>query len=137
MSDPSVHKNETLELESFQLPMVSQDEALLERIVLAAKALSDPIRVRMLNLMAEGRDCCGLPPASMLPVPRGTEPEGICVCEFQEWYGLGQSKVSYHLRILKEAGLISEEARGKWSFYSVNKDAAREVVALIQSQLKL
>ena len=36
---------------------------------------------------------------------------GICVCEFQEQFGLGQSKVSYHLRVLKEAGLVNDGER--------------------------
>ncbi len=124
--------------EELSLPVVNQDEVLLERIVLIAKALSDPIRIRMMNLMAEGRGCCGLPPVQSMPLPGSAdEPEGICVCEFQEWYNLGQSKVSYHLRILKEAGLVIEEARGKWTFYSINKKTAREAIKLIETQLKL
>lgn len=119
------------------LPVFSQEEVSLDRIVLMGKALSDPIRVRMINLMAEGRGCCGLPPVQSMPVPGSEEAEGICVCEFQEWYGLGQSKVSYHLRILKESGLISEESRGKWTFYSLNKKVARELIRLVEAQLKI
>lgn len=119
------------------LPVFTQDEVNLERIVLLGKALSDPIRVRMLNLMAEGRGCCGLPPVQSMPVPGTEESDGICVCEFQEWYGLGQSKVSYHLRILKEAGLVTEESRGKWTFYSVNKKVARELLKLVEAQMKI
>ena len=46
-------------------------------------------------------------------VPGSGDPRGICVCEFQEQFGLGQSKVSYHLRVLKEAGLMSAETPGK------------------------
>jgi ArsR family transcriptional regulator len=120
-----------------ELPMVDAGQVTLERIVAVGKALSDPIRVRMLNLMAEGRGCCGLPPVAAMPVPGEGDSEGICVCEFQEWYGLGQSKVSYHLRILKEAGLILEETRGKWSFYSINRKAAKELLGLIEEQLKV
>jgi ArsR family transcriptional regulator, arsenate/arsenite/antimonite-responsive transcriptional repressor len=37
---------------------------------------------------------------------------------------MGQSKVSYHMRKLKEAGLVREERRGKWSFYSIDREAA-------------
>jgi ArsR family transcriptional regulator len=46
------------------------------------------------------------------------------VCEFQEQFGLGQSRTSYHLRILREAGLVSEETRGKWTFYELDREAA-------------
>ena len=37
---------------------------------------------------------------------------------------MGQSKVSYHIRKLKDAGLVKEEKRGKWSFYSLDREAA-------------
>ncbi len=123
--------------EGLAVPVLSPNQEELERIVRVGKALSDPIRVRMLGLMAEGRGCCGLPPASSMSVPGSGEPEGICVCEFQELYGLGQSKVSYHLRILKEAGLVTEESRGKWTFYSLNRKAARELLDLVRDRLKL
>ncbi|HLN62339.1 MAG TPA: metalloregulator ArsR/SmtB family transcription factor [Symbiobacteriaceae bacterium] len=123
--------------EDLSLPVVSQEELLLQKVVLLGKALSDPIRVRMLSLMAEGRGCCGLPPVASMPVPGDEESEGICVCEFQEWYGLGQSKVSYHLRILKEAGLITEDTRGKWTFYSLNRKNARELLGQVSAQMKL
>lgn len=120
-----------------QLPVLNGRDVLLERITAVGKALSDPIRVRMLGLMAEGRGCCGLPSVSSLPVPGDGECEGICVCEFQDLYGLGQSKVSYHLRILKEAGLVHEETRGKWTFYTLNRKTAQDMIGWIQEQLKL
>jgi ArsR family transcriptional regulator, arsenate/arsenite/antimonite-responsive transcriptional repressor len=91
------------------------------------RALSDPIRVRMLGMMAEGRSCCGLPDLGA-PADEGEENLGICVCEFEDYFGMGQSKVSYHVRKLKEAGLILEEKRSKWSFYSLHWEAARELL---------
>ena len=65
-------------------------------------------------------------------MPGNGDPEGICVCEFQERFGLAQSKTSYHLRVLKEAGLVTEETRGKWSFYSVDDEAAAAALAADQ-----
>jgi ArsR family transcriptional regulator len=129
--------NQIEKLESHSLPALEMDRHEVDRIVNVGKALSDPIRVRMLKLMAGGRGCCGLPPVSALPVPGQGESEGICVCEFQDWFGLGQSKVSYHLRILKEAGLITEETRGKWTFYSLHKKACLELIDTYQRELKL
>jgi ArsR family transcriptional regulator, arsenate/arsenite/antimonite-responsive transcriptional repressor len=98
----------------------------VERLLALGRALSDPIRVRMLSMMAEGRGCCDFS-GSGAPVEEGTE--GICVCEFEEAFSMGQSKVSYHVRKLKDAGLVREERRGKWTFYSLDKDAARELLA--------
>lgn len=126
--------NPTVEL---SLPLLTQEEGVANRLVLLGKALSDPIRVRMLGLMAQGRGCCGLSAAQLRSVPGEESPDGICVCEFQDLYSLGQSKVSYHLRILKEAGLIVEECRGKWTFYSLNKENAREAIGLLQEQMQL
>jgi ArsR family transcriptional regulator, arsenate/arsenite/antimonite-responsive transcriptional repressor len=91
------------------------------RLVALGRALSDPIRVRMLSMMADGRSCCDFSDSG---VPAGEGDEGICVCEFEEHFGMGQSKVSYHMKKLKDAGLVREEQRGKWSFYSLDREAA-------------
>ena len=100
------------------------------RVVALGRALSDPIRVRMLGMLAaeaaEGRGCCGLPD---LGAP------GICVCEFEECFGMGQSKVSYHLGRLKEARLVREERRGRWSFYSLDREAAGRLLAGVADHL--
>ena len=100
------------------------------RIVALGRALSDPIRVKMLGMMAEaaasGRGCCDLPE---LGVPASEGDVGICVCEFEDRFGMGQSKVSYHMRKLKEAGLVWEERRGKWSFYSLERETAGRLLA--------
>jgi ArsR family transcriptional regulator len=91
------------------------------RISVLGAALSDPIRVRMLGMMAVGRGCCELPDCG---VPAEDQDAGICVCEFERAFDIGQSKVSYHLRKLKEAGLVREERRGRWSFYSLDRETA-------------
>jgi ArsR family transcriptional regulator len=97
----------------------------VDRLVALGRALSDPIRVRMLGMMAEGRGCCDL---SGSGVPADEGDEGICVCEFEKVFGMGQSKISYHMRKLKDAGLVREERRGKWSFYSLDREAAEELL---------
>jgi ArsR family transcriptional regulator len=102
------------------MPVTTTDIAQLAR---AAKALSDPIRLKMIGMLAEGRDRCELPDPCTRNVPGAGTPVGICVCEFQEQFGLGQSRTSYHLRVLKEAGLVTEETRGKWTFYELDTEA--------------
>jgi ArsR family transcriptional regulator len=101
-------------------------------LVAFGQALSDPIRVRMLGLMAaataEGRGCCGLPDLGV-PVDEEDQNIGICVCEFEDYFKMGQSKVSYHVRKLKDAGLVQEEKRGKWSFYSLDREATQALLA--------
>src|SRR3712207_2830669 len=79
----------------------------------------------MLGMMAEGRSCCDF---SGSDVPAEEGEEGICVCEFEEAFGMGQSKISYHMKKLKDAGLVREERRGKWSFYSLDMEVAGELI---------
>ena len=104
----------------------------VDRLVALGRALSDPIRVRMLSMMAEGRGCCDF---SGSGVPADEGDEGICVCEFEDHFGMGQSKVSYHMRKLKDAGLVREERRGRWSFYSLDRGAARDLLAAAEKHL--
>lgn len=100
-------------------------EERVDRLVALGRALSDPIRVRMLGMMADGRGCCDF---SGSGVPADEGDEGICVCEFEDHFGMGQSKVSYHLRKLKDARLVREDRRGKWSFYSLDRGSAGELL---------
>ena len=101
------------------------DEERARRLVALGWALSDPVRVTMLGMLAEGRGCCELPDCG---VPARNQDVGICVCEFERYFDVGQSKVSYHLAKLK-AGLVHEERRGKWSFYSLDREAAGRLLA--------
>jgi ArsR family transcriptional regulator, arsenate/arsenite/antimonite-responsive transcriptional repressor len=97
------------------------------RLAALGRALSDPIRVRMLGMLAEGRGCCELPDCGV-PV-KDHQDAGICVCEFERYFDVGQSKVSYHLGKLREAGLVHEERRGKRSFYSLDRTTAGQLLA--------
>lgn len=62
------------------------------------KVLGDPTRLRLLALLAQ---------------------EPHCVCELVGFLGLSQPTISHHLSRLRYAGLIREERRGQWIFYSV------------------
>ena len=110
------------------------DGARIGRLVALGGALSDPIRVTMLGMMAGGRGCCSLPDCG---VPAEDQDAGICVCEFEAYFGMGQSKVSYHMKKLKEAGLVHEERRGRWSFYSLSRAAAVGLLAETADHLSL
>ena len=112
------------------VPEISDER--VEGLVALGRALSDPIRVRMLAMMAGGRSCCDLPD---LGVPVGGLDEGICVCEFEDVFGMGQSKISYHVRKLKDAELVREEKRGRWSFYSLNREAAERLLGEAEKHL--
>lgn len=45
-----------------------------------------------------------------------------CVCELTDALKTGQSRLSFHLRVLKEAGLIRDRPEGRWMYYSLNRE---------------
>lgn len=52
-----------------------------------------------------------------------------CVCDLTEVFGISQSKLSYHLKILLEANLITKEIQGTWSYYDLNEDQVNHVLS--------
>jgi ArsR family transcriptional regulator, arsenate/arsenite/antimonite-responsive transcriptional repressor len=113
-------------LQKDSVPKSIVGEERVGRLVALGRALSDPIRVTMLGMLAGGRGCCDLPNCG---VPTVDQDAGICVCEFERYFDVGQSKISYHLGRLKEAGLVREERRGKWSFYSLDRGVAGQLLS--------
>ena len=62
-------------------------------------ALSDPLRIQVLELLRERE---------------------LCVCELCEHLGTTQSKLSFHLKALKEANLVRARQEKRWIYYSLN-----------------
>ncbi|HMU29941.1 MAG: winged helix-turn-helix transcriptional regulator [Nitrospira sp.] len=56
-----------------------------------------------------------------------------CVCDLTEIFKTGQSRLSFHLRVLKEAGLILARPEGRWVYYSLNSDAVEELQDVVNS----
>ncbi len=56
-----------------------------------------------------------------------------CVCELTDTLQAGQSRLSFHLKVLKEAGLIQDRRDGRWMYYSVNAEAFNELDELVDS----
>jgi ArsR family transcriptional regulator len=54
-----------------------------------------------------------------------------CVCELTDSLEAAQSRLSFHLRVLKEAGLVSDRREGRWMYYTVNPEALQEAAELI------
>lgn len=75
------------------------------------KALSDPTRLRMLDLLAQ-------------------QAEPLCVCDITDHFEQNQPTISHHLRLLREAGLIDCEKRGIWAFYWAT-DEGRKTLAVV------
>ena len=74
-------------------------------IVKIGKAFSDENRVRILQMLVDGEKCG---------------------CKLLEAFEITQPTLSHHMKILCESGLVDARKEGKWSYYSVNGDEARE-----------
>jgi ArsR family transcriptional regulator len=77
------------------------------------KALGDPVRLRLLSMIAS-RD--------------GGE---ICVCDLTPAFDLSQPTISHHLKLLKQAGLIASERRGTWVYYRLLPETTDKLAAVL------
>jgi DNA-binding transcriptional ArsR family regulator len=66
--------------------------------------------------------------------PRASHP--VCVCDFTDALPLNQPTVSHHLRILREAKLVTCERRGTWVYYQLAPDALARVEAAVATVFK-
>lgn len=82
------------------------------RAVLWFHALSDETRVEIIGMLSHGERC---------------------VCELQASLDAAQSRLSFHLKTLKEAGLVTHRREGKWVYYSANRDALDEMNAFLHA----
>jgi ArsR family transcriptional regulator, arsenate/arsenite/antimonite-responsive transcriptional repressor len=84
-------------------PLVAEpvDTARADALARVFKALSDPVRVRLLSLI-------------------GSRAGGeACVCELTGEFDVSNPTISHHLKVLREAGLVTSERRASWVFYRV------------------
>ncbi|MEA2373823.1 MAG: ArsR family transcriptional regulator, arsenate/arsenite/antimonite-responsive transcriptional [Thermoleophilaceae bacterium] len=86
------------------------DPAQAERLAQVAKALSDPIRVQLVDVL---RKAAG----------------EVCVCELVPLFAISQPTLSHHLKKLREAGIVGVERRGLWAYYFVNPEALEDLTA--------
>jgi ArsR family transcriptional regulator len=56
-----------------------------------------------------------------------------CVCELTDALDAAQSRLSFHLRVLKEAGLVTDRREGRWMYYTINPDALADVAELART----
>jgi ArsR family transcriptional regulator, arsenate/arsenite/antimonite-responsive transcriptional repressor len=90
---------------------LSDEEA--EATAMLFKALSDPARVKIVNMLA-------------------TREEPVCACEFHPSLGLSQATASHHLKKLTDAGLLEREQRGKWAYFTLNPEASARLAGLVE-----
>ena len=55
-----------------------------------------------------------------------------CVCELTDALEAAQSRLSFHLRVLKEAGLVTDRREGRWMYYTLGRETLAEGAELIE-----
>jgi ArsR family transcriptional regulator len=89
------------------------DEADAAELARGFHALADPVRLHLLSMIA------------------ASGPAGACVCDLIQPSGRSQPTVSHHLKILREAGLVTSQKRGTWAWYYVQPDRIAELKAAL------
>src|SRR6476660_4706116 len=56
-----------------------------------------------------------------------------CVCDLTDALDAAQSRLSFHLKVLKDAGLVTDRREGRWMYYTLNKDTLGEMAELLDS----
>ncbi len=84
-----------------------------ERIAPLLKALADPVRLRLLSLVASHAD------------------GEACVCDLNDAFDLSQPTISHHLKVLHEVGLLDRSKRGVWVYYRIRSEALADVGVLL------
>lgn len=82
-----------------------------ERAVALFHALSDPTRLSILERLRLGERC---------------------VCDLTDALDSAQSRLSFHLKVLKDAGLVTDRREGRWMYYTLNQETLTEAAELIE-----
>ena len=94
-------------------PPVATAPALdLSRAARLFHALSDETRLGIVEMLRDGERC---------------------VCDLQDALGVAQSRLSYHLKVLKDAGLVTDRKEGRWSYYALVPDAFVEAHDIVRA----
>lgn len=87
-----------------------------DRLVAVFRALGDPTRLEVYRLIA-------------------AQPDPICVCDIVERFDVSQPTISHHLKILREAGLVTVSRRGVWAYYAATPSGLDTVAAALATAL--
>lgn len=96
----------------YTVPMSTTIAADTQRLARVFQALSDETRLQIVEMLSAG-ECC--------------------VCDLQSALGAYQSRLSFHLKKLKDAGLVSDRKDGRWVHYSLNPEALDELAAHLRA----
>ena len=92
--------------------MLTQKSRNLIRTARWFHALGDETRLQILDLLSRGEQC---------------------VCDLTDTLHIAQSRLSFHLKTLKEAGILKDRREGRWVYYALNPEALEEVKEVVDA----
>lgn len=93
-----------------QAPL-GEDEA--GRLAALCKALGDPVRLRLMSIIAASAE--------------------TCVCDLTGAFAVSAPTISHHLKVLRDNGLVTSERRGTWVYYRARPDTVGLLAALFRA----
>jgi len=102
------------------MPTATQNDILAAQF----KALSDPNRLQILQMLKDPGGCCSI-----------GKDKGLCACDIEEKLELSQPTVSHHMKVLREAELVIGEKVGSWMWYRRNEKAIRDLATALERSL--
>lgn len=84
-----------------------------QEYVRLCRALADETRVQIVRLLTE-------------------QAQPLCVCHIESAFGLSQSAISYHLKVLRDAGLVLTQRHGTWIYYQLCPERLQALLPLLQ-----
>ena len=97
-------------------PIVTINEAEATAISDDFDVFAHPIRVQLLAMLAQSGD-------------------SVCVCDLETAVRVKQPTVSYHLKLLREMGLVESERKGPWAYYRINRERLQALQKRIADHL--
>jgi ArsR family transcriptional regulator, arsenate/arsenite/antimonite-responsive transcriptional repressor len=92
--------------------MATRTQLDLERATRLFHALSDETRLSILRRLRLGERC---------------------VCDLTDLLDAAQSRLSFHLKVLKDVGLVTDRREGRWMYYTLNPDTLADVTELVET----
>ena len=93
-------------------PMATRTASATSRSAQLFHALSDETRLSILQRLRLGERC---------------------VCDLTDALDAAQSRLSFHLKVLKDAGLVTDRRDGRWMYYTLNQEALAEAAELVET----
>jgi ArsR family transcriptional regulator len=110
---PAISNLVNIEVDRYARPMTRTRTTDPDPDVRLLSALADPTRLAIVRQLAADTE--------------------TCACDFTSCCDVGQPTVSHHLRVLREAGLVTSERRGQWVWYRLSPDAAERLGAIARA----